>query len=131
MSYTEGLDLVQLGKQDGMPVCKLMDYNKFMYDRNKRNKGSKNKTTTKEIRLRYNTADNDMRVKAKQVKRMLSKGNKVKITISYKGREVTYMENGIDKTNQLLQMIGCEYTVERKATAEGNKISLVLAPFSR
>jgi translation initiation factor IF-3 len=124
-----GLDLVMVGGDDNVAICKIMDYSKYQYEQHKRERhNNKNKQELKEIRLSPAIADNDMRVKAKSLERMLKDGDKVKISINYKGREATFVNNGLNKMNNFINMITCKYNIDKPVKIEGNRVYMVLAP---
>jgi len=124
------LDLVLISDKSNPPVCKLMDYNKFIFDQNKKNNKTKPKTL-KTVRFRPNTGVHDLEVKMKQIKKFLKKGNKVKVFVFFKGRENKFKEEGEKLLLQLAQDItedgfGIPENLPKK---EGhNKISMILKP---
>lgn len=82
------LDLVEVGKKDNSPLCKMMDYEKFIYNKNKKAKANKNnKQVCKEIRLSANISDNDLQIKARACEKFINNGDKVKVVLNLKGRE--------------------------------------------
>lgn len=124
----EGLDLVVVNEGE-IPVCKIMDYDKYLYEQHKKMKqASKNKIELKEIKLGPTIADHDLEVKAKNASRLLSEGNKVKITITYKGRLMRYIDGGIAKLNELTNMIKQNHKVEKPPVIDGNRVYMVIAP---
>lgn len=125
----EELDLVQVSSKDNVPICKLMDYKKFMYAQRKREKSNaKSKQELKEIRLSDVIADNDLKVKAKNVDRILGEGDKVKIVIPYKGRAMAFISRGIDKLKTFDTMIESAHSIDREPKIEGNRVYMVVSP---
>ena len=102
MAQEKGLDLLQVSHQD-VPVCKLIDYGKFMYEKNKKDKHNKsNQTITKEIQLSYTTQDHDVQVKHKKVKEFLSDHMRVNYVMYLEGREKIMTNQAKDKFRELL-----------------------------
>lgn len=128
MAESSGMNLVEMQPSD-IPVCKIMDYNKFCYDQKKKSKSSKpDKTETKEVRMGPSIAVHDMQIKAKMASRLLSEGDKVKISMRHKGREMAFMRNNVDKLKSITQYIEGNYTVESGPVINGNQIIMVIAP---
>lgn len=130
MANEQGLDLVQLQIKDGIPVCKIMDYSKFVYEQKKRDRLN-NKTKpqeVKEIRISDGIAENDIKFKAKNVSRILSDGDKVKVTITYKGRLMNFITRGKDKLKEFETHIDFEHIVEREPKIEGNRVYMIVSP---
>ena len=100
MAYDEGFDLVKISPNANPPVCKVMDYQKFLYEQKKKEKERKSKSAkmlVKEIRLGPQTDDHDFDFKLKHAMRFLSEGNKVKVDVFFKGRTIVYKEQGEQK----------------------------------
>ncbi|MBT3322605.1 MAG: translation initiation factor IF-3 [Anaerolineae bacterium] len=126
-----GLDLVEVSPGAKPPVCRVMDFGKFQYQRAKKDKEARKQQTKielKEIRLRPKTNDHHRGFKVKDAKRWLTEGKKVKVTIRFRGREMDYPEIG----RKLLDTIEEELTevsiTEQKPKMEGRRMMLVLAP---
>jgi len=106
-----GLDLVQISSgTNNVPVCKILDYGKYKYDLSKRNKEASRKqretvVKMKEIKFRPNTGINDLKVKASQAEKFITNGNKVKITVVFKGRELAHREVGYETLNTFVELI--------------------------
>jgi len=136
----EGLDLVQVSPpgKDRVPTCKIIDYGKYKYEQSKKKKLRDKKqresvVKIKEIRLRPAISDNDLEIKARKAAEFLKDGNKVKVTIIFKGREKTHKNIGIDKLNQYLDFInnsdvlhGCQASLYRSPAADGRTISAMI-----
>lgn len=131
LAYELGLDLVQVSKTEGAdseaPVCKLMDYSKYLYEQKKK-KAHVVKQDIKEIRLSDSIAENDLKIKAKNVERILKSGDKVRVTITYKGRLVRYINRGVEKLRIFGENIGVNHVVDKEPQVEGNRVYMVLSP---
>ncbi len=126
-----GLDLVEVSPASVPPVCRIMDYGKYKYQANKRAVEAKKKAARidiKEVKLRPKTEEHDLLFKEKNARRFLEDGDKVKLTIMFRGREVTHPEFGtvlLEKIAEDLKDIG---VVEAKPVMAGKSMSMVLAP---
>jgi translation initiation factor IF-3 len=128
---TEGLDLVEVSPEAKPPVCRLMDYGKFKYREQKREAEARKKhheSTLKELRIRYRTDTGDLETKLKQAREFLAEGNKVKFSMRFKGREVMYMNLGIEKFTQIAEKLADVATVDEKSPPYGKQIHIVFAP---
>lgn len=128
-----GLDLVEINSGNkGLPVCKIMDFGKFKYEKSKKSKKNKvQKKTTKEVKFRPNTGDNDLAYRAKHVKEFLSDGHKVKLVVRFRGRELEHMyETGkvlLQKFLSLLDELNIDFIANDVAKAEGRSIVLLIS----
>ncbi|NLC69889.1 MAG: translation initiation factor IF-3 [Desulfuromonadaceae bacterium] len=126
-----GLDLVEVSPNADPPVCRVMDYGKYKYQANKRAVEAKKKAARvdiKEVKLRPKTEEHDLQFKIKNAKRFLEDGDKVKMTIMFRGREVTHPEFGtalLDKVIKELEGIG---SVEAHPMMAGRTMTMVFAP---
>ena len=131
LASSKGLDLVAMNN-DSIPVCKIISIEKMEYAKKKQEKQAKknnsHNNTMKEIRMNPFIATNDFKVKANQVSRILSEGNKVKIVINYKGRSTRDINGGIDKLNSLACMINYNYRVDKEATIDGTRVYMIVSP---
>ena len=126
-----GLDLVNISPKAVPAVCKIMDYGKYRFEQGKKQKEAKKnqKTTTlKEMRLSATIDTHDMEVKAKNVSKFLAGGDKVKVSIRFRGRQLSHTENGLAVMNAFLQMLGDKVAVEKPAKMEGRSMFMILAP---
>ncbi len=128
-----GLDLVLMNPNGNPPVCKIMDYNKFRYLKNKKEKENikrqkANMVETKEFRLSSVIDVGDFETKLKQVRKYLEKGAKIKITIRFKGRQMAHTELGIDVLNRFAEALSEVSTVEQKPQLDGRQAYMLLAP---
>ena len=133
MAYDKGLDLCLMSAQANPPVCKIMDYGKFRFDREKREKEAKKKQQTvelKEIQLSPRIDTHDFETKAKQAKKFLESGNKVRVVMRFRGREMSHMTIGrevIDKFADFVSEVG---TVDKKPVVDGRIMSMVVSPIA-
>ncbi len=124
------LDLVMIAAKTDPPVCKIMDYGKYRYDQMKHQKEAKKNQKVieiKEVRLSATIDTHDLEVKAKSATRFLKDGNKVKVSIRFKGRQMTHTDQGLDVMNAFLELIEGG-TVEKAAKMEGRNMFMILAP---
>lgn len=126
-----GLDLVEVSPNANPPVCKIMDYGRFKYEQTKKLQEAKKKQTTfqiKEIKVRPKTGEHDLMVKIGHIKRFIEKKDKVKVTVMFRGREITLSEQG----REILDLIAHETedfaVVEQEPKFEGRTMMMVLAP---
>ncbi len=126
-----GLDLVEVAAQAEPPVCKLLDYGKFKYEAQKKAQEARKKHTTieiKELKFRPNIDDNDYNVKMKHAVKFLTEGDKVKITMRFRGREVTHQDLGMRVLMRVSGDLAELGKVEQRPTLEGRQMTMVLAP---
>lgn len=129
MSEEKEQDLVEIAPQAKPPVCKIIDYGKFRYEQQKRDKlQRKNQSVSilKEIRFHPNTDVHDFEFKAKHAINFLNEGNKVKATVRFKGREMAYKDQGSDLLNRFIERIEEYAKVETPIKMEGRNMSVIL-----
>ncbi len=128
----EGLDLVEVAPNSDPPVCRIMDYGKFKYQASKKVQETRKKSRAsqlKEIKLRPYTEDHDLGFKIKNLKKFLNKKDRVKVTVSFRGREMAYMDAGIELLKRVAQEVKDEGTIEQPPTQEArNRMSMVIFP---
>jgi translation initiation factor IF-3 len=127
----KGLDLVEISPTAQPPVCRIMDYGKFLYQEEKKEREAKKKQTrivVKEVKFRINVDDHDYETKKSHVVRFLEDGDKVKATIFFRGREMTRQSLGREILERLIKDLGDKAIVEFRARQEGNTLHLILAP---
>ena len=125
------LDLVEVAPKARPPVCRIMDFGKFRYEQQKREKEVRKKQkiiTIKEVKLRPNIEQHDFEVKLKNAQRFIEEGNKVKVTIMFRGRELSHPELGSEILNKLAKALEEVVTVERNAKLEGKNMTMILSP---
>ena len=123
-----GLDLICINKGD-IPVCKIGNYSKFLYEQKKKEKENKKKqkiVETKEIKINDETELNDLKTKAKLIDKFLKNGNKVKLSIRYKGRMIRNIDNGPEKLNHLTDLLTETYVVDAPCKTIGNTVSMTI-----
>lgn len=128
------LDLVCVAPKAQIPVCKIMDYGKYRFEQQKRAKENKKNQTVvsvKEIKMTPKTDKHDLDTKAKNAKKFLEKGEKVKVTIRFRGREITHKELGIKTLNSFVELVTDFAEVEKEATAEGRTVFMILKPIKK
>ncbi|MFQ3361457.1 MAG: translation initiation factor IF-3 [Alphaproteobacteria bacterium] len=126
-----GLDLVEISPNSDLPVCKIMDYGKFKYQEQKKAAEARKKQKTfdvKEIKMRPNIDVHDYEVKMKSMRKFLDVGDKVKISLRFRGREMSHSELGIKLLNKVKADIVENAKVELEPKFEGRQIIMVLAP---
>lgn len=131
MARDVGLDLVEISPNSSPPVCKILDYGKFKYEKKKKDHEAKKKQVVvkvKEVQLRPNTDDHDVEYKFKNILQFLEDGDKAKITIMFRGREVAYVDQGYKIMARLVEMTKEIANVESPAKLEGKKLMMILAP---
>ena len=126
-----GLDLVEISPNASPPVCKILDIGKYKYEEQKRKNEARKKQKVievKEIKLRPNIDDHDYDVKMRSMKRFLEEGDKVKVTLRFRGREMAHMEIGHQLLNRVKMDFENEAKVEQEPRPEGRQIVMVFAP---
>ena len=125
-----GLDLVEVAAGE-VPVCKLMDYGKFKYQQQKKKAEAKKKqkvVEVKEIKMRPNIDQHDYEVKTRAMKRFFEEGDKVKVTLRFRGREMAHQERGMELLNRVRADFEETTKVEAMPKLEGRQMMMVLAP---
>lgn len=126
-----GLDLVEVVPTSSPPVCKIMNYGKFRYDQTKREKESKkaqHQVKVKEIKLKPNIDTHDLDTKVRHARTFLEKGNKVKLSLFFRGREMMHMDHGEKVMRKVCEDLEDVATVEAPAKLLGRTLGVVLAP---
>ncbi|ASG65670.1 translation initiation factor IF-3 [Idiomarina sp. X4] len=130
-----GVDLVEMSPNAEPPVCRLMDYGKFLFEKSKEQKEQKKKQKqiqVKEVKFRPGTDEGDYQVKLRNLRRFLEGGDKTKVTIRFRGREMAHQELGIDLLNRVKADLEEISTVESfPKRAEGRQMIMVLAPVKK
>ena len=131
MAREQGYDLVEVAPKASPPVCRIMDYGKYKYEQSKRAKEAKKHQHTihvKEMKFRPKTEDHDYQFKLKHVRKFLSEGNKAKMTVRFRGREMAHIDRGRKMLERLVQDTEDIAAVELSPTMEGRTMVLVLCP---
>ncbi|MGE5849681.1 MAG: translation initiation factor IF-3 [Candidatus Methylomirabilota bacterium] len=130
-AYSQNLDLVEVAPEARPPVCRIMDYGKYRYEQSKKAREAKKKQTIielKEIKLRPKTEEHDFRFKARHAERFLKEGNKAKITMMFRGREMIRMDRGKALLDRFVEALKEVAVVEQAPKIEGRNMTLILAP---
>ena len=130
----QGLDLVEVAPNAVPPVVKIMDYGKYKFENEKKVRDSKKKQKQlklKEIRMQPKIDEHDLDFKSKHVKDFLGEGNKVKVTVRFRGREMAHTELGLEVLKDVLKRIEGEYIIDKAPSMEGRFMSMVLSPKSK
>ena len=124
-----GLDLVEVAPGSRPPVVRIMDYGRYKYEQKKKTaKGRGHTASLKEVKLRPRTDDHDLDTKLKNARRFLIDGDKVKVTVMFRGRELAHRELGRRQMDRVTQMLGPIATVENPPRMEGRFLSMILVP---
>ena len=129
LAEQEGLDLVEISPDAKPPVCKVMDYGKYMYEIRKKEKDSKKKQhviVVKEIRLRPRTEDHDLEFKIKHARKFLEQKNKVKFTVMFRGREMAYKEFGEQLLDRVVENLEDIAKIETEKKLEGRRLTMTM-----
>ena len=127
----ENLDLVQLNDDKNTPVCKLMNYGKHLFDKKKQKSASKKKqkkTQVKEVKFRPGTEENDYQIKLKKIIKFLDEGDKAKITMRFRGREMAHQQIGMELLKRVESDLESMASVEQFPTLEGRQLVMMMAP---
>ena len=130
----QNLELVEVNPKAQPPVCKILDYGKFKYETAKRDRETKrNKKTQemKEVKFRPKTGDHDFDFKVKHARRFLEEGNKVRLLVQFRGREIVHPETGKAVLDRVCKVLADLATVVQLAKMEGNRMSMILGPKAR
>jgi translation initiation factor IF-3 len=133
LAEEEGLDLVEVAPNERPPVCRIMDYGKYKYQKSKRLQQAKKKQKiilVKEIKLRPKTEEHDYRFKTQHVRRFLQDGHKAKVTVVFRGREMAHTELGRRILDRVIEDLEDVATVEQLPKQEGRNMTMVLGPRS-
>ncbi len=131
MAEEAGVDLVEVAHNARPPVCRLMDYGKFRYQEQKKAQEAKAKQKViqvKEVKFRPQTDENDFQTKLRALQRFIGDGNKAKVTLRYRGREMAHQEFGNDLLNRVKEELADIAQVESFPKLEGRQMIMVLAP---
>ncbi len=126
-----GLDLIEVAPQAVPPVCRILDFGKFRFDQEKKLKETRKKQKlikVKEVRMQPLIETHDLQFKTKHVKEFLDEGNKVKVTIRFKGRQLAHTEFGKDVLVKMLELLDGEYVLDKPPMMEGRFMSMTLNP---
>ena len=130
LARQRGLDLVEVAPNANPPVCKILDYGKFKYDQTKKERDSRKSqrsVVVKEVRFSPTIGDHDVETKLKLVRRFLDDGNKVKLTVKFKGRELAHTEIGRNLLEQVRTDLGDNVIVEAPSKMEGKNMTMMIS----
>lgn len=131
MAEEAGLDLVKIAPNAAPPVCKIMDYGKYKFEQGKREKEQRKNQKVieiKEVRLSATIDLHDMEVKAKNAVKFLTNGDKVKVSIRFRGRQIKHGDIGLDVMNTFYEMVQDNAAIDRPAKQEGRNMYMILTP---
>jgi translation initiation factor IF-3 len=126
-----GLDLIEIVPNANPPVCKIMDFGKYKYEQSKKTKLQKKHqqvTQLKELRFHPNTNVHDIEFKIRHARKFLMEGNKVKATVVFKGREITYAEQGEEMLKRIAEKLSDIAKVDQESKLEGRSMAMIFAP---
>ena len=130
-AYDKKLDLVLVSMNSNPKVCKIMDYGKFRFEQAKKEKEARKKSKgieTKEIRITPNIDTHDFEFKCKNAEKFLKDGNKVKLTVRFRGREMNYVKLGENVLNKFMESLKDISNIEKKPLLEGKNMFIILSP---
>ena len=128
------MDLVEVAPAAQPPVCRLLDYGKFRYIQNKKEKeGRKNQKVNllREVRFRPGSSGLDLEAKTRMVRKLLGEGSKVKLTVMFRGREITHQSLGVELLRKAAETFKEEAKLEKAPSMEGRRLSIVIAPLGQ
>lgn len=131
MARNRGLDLVEVAPNAIPPVCRLMDYGKFRYEQSRKERESRKNqhvVELKEVRIRPKIDDHDLETKGRQAAKFLDHGDKVKMTVTFRGREMAHPDLGKALLDQLIELLRTHGTVEQAPRLEGRAMSVIMNP---
>ncbi|HEU0030080.1 MAG TPA: translation initiation factor IF-3 [Kofleriaceae bacterium] len=131
LAEEKGLDLVEISPRAFPPVCRIMDYGKYKYEEAKKKQQARKRASTvetKEIKFRPKTEEHDMDFKVKHVRRFLEGGNKVRLAVVFRGREITHPQTGMAVLNRVVERCADIASVEATPNMEGRRMIMVIAP---
>src|ERR1043166_5978705 len=131
LAEEKGLDLVEISPRAFPPVCRIMDFGKYKYEEAKKKQQARKRASTvetKEIKFRPKTEEHDMAFKVKHVRRFLEGGNKVRLAVVFRGREITHPQTGMAVLNRVVEMCSDIAAVEATPNMEGRRMIMVIAP---
>jgi len=126
-----GLDLVEISPNANPPVCKIMDYGRFKYEQTKKKQEAKKKQSAvqvKEIKVRPKTGEHDLQTKLGHIRKFLGKRDKVKVTVMFRGREITMSAQGRELLKRIAEELAEEAVVEQMPRFEGRTMMMIVAP---
>ncbi|MBI5213950.1 MAG: translation initiation factor IF-3 [Nitrospirae bacterium] len=130
LARERGYDLVEVAPNAVPPVCRIMDYGKYKYQMSKKHTARKT-VDVKEVKIRPQITDHDLQLKIKNIKRFLDDGDKAKVTMFFRGREIIRPEIGMKLFEKVIELLTGKFQVEQPPKREGKSITMVIAPSSK
>ena len=130
MAKDKGLDLVEVSPNANPPVCKILDYGKYRFEQEKKLRDAKKNQKVlklKEIRMQPKIGSGDLDTKAKHIQEFLDEGDKVKVTIRFRGRELAHTELGYEVLNEVLKRLTSAYNIDKPAAMDGRNMSMTIS----
>ena len=130
MARDKDLDLVEVSPNANPPVCKILDYGKYKFEQEKKLRDSKKNQKVlklKDIRMQPKIGAGDLDTKAKHIQEFLNEGDKVKVTIRFRGRELAHTDLGFDVLNEVLKRLTSAYVIEKPAAMDGRNMSMTIS----
>jgi translation initiation factor IF-3 len=131
IAESRGYDLVEVSEKSDPPVCRIMDYGKYKYQQSKKLHDAKKKQAViriKEIKLRPKTEEHDFQFKVKHARNFLKEGNKVKVTLQFRGREMAFTQLGMELLQRFAEAVDDLGVVENRPRSEGRSAQMILGP---
>ncbi len=131
LAKDKGLDLVEVNPKTDPPVCKVMDFGKYKYEQKKSAAESRRNTVVvlvKEVVVRPKTDEHDLETKIRHIRRFLEEGNKAKISVRFRGREITHPDQGQEVLDEILKSLEGLFVLEQRPNLEGKQMSMLIAP---
>jgi translation initiation factor IF-3 len=129
MAEERGFDLVEVASNANPPVCKLMDFGQYKYELTKKAKEAKKKQKViklKEVKVRPKTDEGDLQTKCNRIRKFLDDGDKVKVSVFFRGRERAHLDIGFKVVDRMKEILGDDAEIEKDASKEGNTITMIL-----
>ena len=130
MAKDKGLDLVEVSPNANPPVCKILDYGKYRFEQEKKLRDAKKNQKVlklKEIRMQPKIGSGDLDTKAKHIQEFLNEGDKVKVTIRFRGRELAHTDLGFEVLNEVLKRLTSAYNIDKPAAMDGRNMSMTIS----
>jgi translation initiation factor IF-3 len=127
IAVERGLDLIEVASNVTPPVCKILDFGKYRYQMSKK-QTQRRTIDVKEIKIRPQITEYDLGLKVKNIRRFLDEGNKAKVTMFFRGREIIRSELGMKVFGKIIQLLTGKFNIELEPKLEGNRITMVIAP---
>lgn len=127
MAEQRDLDLVEVSPTAAPPVCKILDFGKYRYQLSKKHT-QKRSIDVKEVKVRPQIDDHDLALKIRNINRFIEEGDKAKVVMYFRGREIIHPEFGMKVFDRIIQQLTGKYQIEQKPKMEGNHITMVIAP---